>query len=282
MCKGGFSMHTHRLPALLISLLLMLLMASSAAFSQDDEVVVNEESGAAYREGLELFKKRQYLDAAPLFGKAYTLDERNVAALFAHGLALNNAGKYAEAAEKLELVLEKQPDHEKALVLYPMTLERSEQYEKALAAYDAGIEKDPKDFNLYWGKARVFIRQKKHKEAVPSLIKARDLSPGNLKIRALLAQTYSELGRMEDAFNEAQAILEKNPNHARARVIVADYKRLAGKLEEAREEYQLAAKNIETKAYAEHYIEVIDQKLEEIEIEKEWEARQKRENSSQN
>ena len=70
-------------------------------------------------------------------------------------------------------------------------------------------------------------------------------------------------------------ILKKNKNHARAHVIVGDYKRINGQLEEALREYEIAVKNIETKAYAEHFIKVINQQLEEIEIEKEYEARQK-------
>jgi len=252
-----------------------VLVAVPPAVAQDNKVVVSEESGAEYRAGLEHFKKREYTEAIPRFAKAYELDGRNIAALFAQGLALNNSGSYAEAAKILKLVLEKDPDHGKALLLYPITLERSEQLDEALAAYDAGIGKKPKDYNFYWGKARVYIRKKDSEKAVAALVKALELQPGNLKMRALLAQTYADLGRMEDAAREARKVLEKDANHARARVVVADYLRMAGKYEEAMEEYTLAARTIETKAYAEHYIEVIKQRLEEIEIEKEWEARQK-------
>ncbi|MCD6308075.1 MAG: tetratricopeptide repeat protein [Candidatus Latescibacteria bacterium] len=257
------------------AILVMLLASAVTAAARDNKDVVSEESGVKYRAGLEHFKKREYTKAIPFFKRAYELDERNIAALFAQGLALNNTGGYAEAAKILKLVLVKEPGHVKALLLYPITLERSGQLNEALAAYDAGIKKKPKDYNFYWGKARVYIRKKDGEKAVAALSKALDLQPDNLKIRSLLAQTYADMGRMDDAAREARKVLEKDANRARARVIVADYLRMAGKYGEAMEEYTLAARTIETKAYAEHYIEVIRQKLEEIEIEEEWEARQK-------
>ncbi|MCE5248813.1 tetratricopeptide repeat protein [bacterium] len=235
--------------------------------------VVNKESGTEYKSGLKLYNEGKYSQAIPYFQKAYSLDNRNTAALFAHGLALNKIGKYREAAAQFEKVLEKEPAHEKALKSLAAAYINAGDNEKALSAYDRGISSAPKDSYYYLGKAKILINLKKFGDALPLIQKARELNPQSMEISEALAQTYVELGRMDDAYEIASDILGKDRNHARARVIVADYKRLKGKLGEALEDYRLAAKNIETKAYAEHFIEVINQKLEETEIEKEYEAR---------
>ncbi|MFC1693053.1 tetratricopeptide repeat protein [Candidatus Latescibacterota bacterium] len=249
-----------------------LLTALTA--SAQEPVVVNTESGAEYNKGLELYNKRNYTEAITFFEKAYQLDDKNIAAVFAHGLALNGLKKYREAAEKFRFVLEKEPGHQKALIAYPAALYMSGQEVKALAAYDKGIKLLPEEDALYYGRSFIYYKQKKYKDAVDGLVRAVELKSRELKYQFLLAQTYQDMGRMEDAYTTAMKILNINKNHARARIIAADYKRISGKLEDALKEYELAAKNIETKAYAEYFIEVIKQQLEEIEIEKEWEARQ--------
>ncbi len=290
-------------------LFLVVVVSVGTVSAQDDRNVVSSESGTEYKTGLELYSAGKYDDAIGHFEKAYTLDSRNVAALFAHGLALNKLGKYKEAAEQFGMVLDKNPVHTKALRLYPAALARTGDTEKILAAYDRAIAKKPDDYSYYLGKARVLIKLKKYDEAVANLHKSIELDskqpavyetlafacreqkklsdalsayekalalkPGDIKYMYYRAQTLFELGKMEEAFDAATQILAHNTNHARARIITADYNRLKGQYDEALEDYSIAAKNIETKAYAEYFIGVINQKLEEIEIEKEWEARQK-------
>ena len=285
---------------------LVILHLATPSFAEDS-IVVNEISGKKHREGLNLYNQGNYLHAIPHFEEAYQLDERNIAALFAHGLALNKIKRHSEAAEIFKTLLEKDPLYEKALKMYPTALAQAGQTEQALDAYDKGITQMPNDYYFYLGKARVYIELKNFNDAISYLTEALDidsqrselhetiayayrgqelfgealshynkaleLRPRDINYQFLRAQTLADMGRMEDAYNAAMNVLERNKNHARARIIIANYKRLAGKLNEALEEYTIAAKNIETKAYAEYYIEVIKQQLDEIEIEKEYEAR---------
>lgn len=299
----------YRLLSMCVVLFLIVVVSVSTVSAQDDQDVVSSESGTEYKTGLKLYSAGKYNNAISHFEKAYALDGRNVAALFAHGLAMNKLGKYKEAAEKFGMVLDNNPGHTKALRLYPAALARTGDTEKILAAYDRVIATAPDDYYLYWGKARYLIKLKKYDDAVTALHKSIELDsqqpavyetlafvcreqkkpgdtlsaydkalalkPGDTKYMYYRAQTLFELGKMEEAFVAATQILAKNKNHARARIITADYKRFKGQYDEALEDYAIAAKNIETKAYSEYFIDVINQKLEEIEIEKEWEASQK-------
>jgi tetratricopeptide (TPR) repeat protein len=258
-----------RISALLIAVITLTVRLVTA--QQTD--VVTKESGTQYQAGLRLYHEGKYEQCIPYFQKAYRLDERNIAALFAHGLALNKLRKYREAAALFEKVLEKDPAHEKALRSLPMAYTAAGEEDKALAAYDRGIAAFPDDYYSYLGKAKVLIKLRNFREALPLLRKAHDLDSQRIETSEILAQTLTELGHMDEAYEIASGILKQDSNQARARIIAADYKRLKGRLEEALEDYRLATKDIETKAYAEHFIEVINQKLEEIEIEKEYEAR---------
>lgn len=291
-----------------ITLVITTLMAAfiaSGAFGAD--TVVNEKSGAEYKEGLAAYQEGDYNLAITHFVKAHELDERNVAAVFAHGLALLKQKDFAKAASKFEAVLDKEPDHEKAARMFPYALDKAGDKEEALAAYDRVIASHPDNAGLYWGKARVLIQHDNAGDAVPLLKKAVELEkknpalyetlsialyrtrqfkealaandnalalkPGDTGYLYFKAQVLSETGAMKDAYDTAKKVLAKNADHARARIIVADYKREQGMLDEALADYELAMKNIETRAYASHYIEVIKQQQEEEEIEREYQER---------
>ncbi len=275
--------HTVRTAVIVLASALVLLLTGADAHAQNAasdsagdsgaETVVSPESGAEYNAGLELYRQRRFADSLARFEKAFKLDERNTAALFAQGLAFNSLKKYPEAASVIERLLKIEPNHDKALRLYPVVLEQAGRNDDALAAYDKALAVIPDNADLNWGRGRVFVRMQKHKEAIPPLEAALRLDPANQRIRLLLAQTFVNVGRPEEAFKAADTILAAEPNNARARVIVADWKRQKGDYEAAIADYTAAAKNIETKAYSEHFIEVIRQQMEEEEIENEYRER---------
>ena len=147
--------------------------------------------------------------------------------------------------------------------------------DSALAAYDAGIEKIPGNYQLMYGKALLLMKMERNSEAIPLLVEASMLQPGNVDILEKLAYAYRESGDTEHAFETAQIIVGKSAGNGHAYAIIGDYHRMRAEYDDALEAYAVAARNIETKAYAEHYISVIKQTLEEIEIEKEFDERLK-------
>ncbi|MCE5249710.1 tetratricopeptide repeat protein [bacterium] len=264
-------------PYILAGTMVVLFLApfSDIRGAQESDVVVNRESGDEYRDGLALYKKNDFKGALAHFERAYALDGRNINAQFACGLSLNGLKRYKEAAEAFARVIESDPANEKALRMLPVALDNAGDTGSALTAYDRGIEALPGNFYLRYGKALLYMKLGQQKNALPLLKKADELNPGKIEVLEKILIAYSDLGDIENAYKTAQIILTKDPGHARARVAVADYLRFNKKYREAIEEYTIASKNLETKAYAEHYIDVIRQTLEELDIEKEFEARQK-------
>ena len=115
----------------------------------------------------------------------------------------------------------------------------------------------------------------RYEDALIFFEKALELSPSNINYQYMHAQTLAEMGRIKEASQSAEKVLTKNKSHARARIIVADYLRLSGKLNEALSHYEIAAKTLEIKTYAEYFIEEVKRQIEEQEIEEKWNNFQK-------
>ena len=252
----------------------MVFFLLTAAASAQSGIAVNEESAVVYREGLSLFNGRKYGEAVAKFKESYALDNRNLNALFAQGLAENRAGDNTAASATFSAVLEIEPTHEKALKMLPTALTEAGEFEAAFAAYDRGMAAMPDSAYFYLGKAVAYLKEEQYKDAIPLLSKASELEQKNADILVRLMFAYREFGDMAKATDTAKKVLALDGGHAQARVIVADYFRENERYEDALAEYELASRNIETKAYAEHYIEQINQTLEELEIEREYQARQ--------
>ncbi len=258
-----------------ISLTVTLLCTTAVLYAQGNQVV-SPESGKEYNAGIKLFSEGKHAPALEHFTKAAQLDPKNVAAIFAQGLALSKLNRPKEAAERFTAVLKVDPVHAKALQALPAALYQAGEVEGALEAYDRGIEKTPKQMELYTGKAVILIRQKKYGDAVQILDKAQKLDPKNVKILETTAYVLAESGRLKEAAELAEKILAVNRTNARAHVILGDNLRLSRKYSEALSHYQAASKNLETRAYAEHFIEVIKKQQEDEEIEREYELRQQK------
>ena len=255
-----------------VCILTIIFLCGTVVFSFAGEPVeVNKESGAAYSIGISFYNAGEYERSLELFQRAYNLDQRNVSALFAHGLAFDKLNRFAEAAGMYEKVLEQEPGHEKALKALIGAYERAGDNEKALAACDRGIAAKPDDEYFPLAKARILMKHDNFEDAVPLLEKAHELEPDDLTITEILMQSLAEMSRMDEAYEYAQEILEQDEDNSRAHIVSGDYNRFKGDLEEALEDYEAASEDIETKAYAEHYKEVVEQQLEEKEIEDEYE-----------
>lgn len=257
-----------------VLVVMFAITASSICFAEN--VTVNKESGTAYRDALTLFKSGKYDQAAPLFQNAYNLDNRNLNALFAYGMSLSKLGKYADAAEQYKLLLTKDNKHEKAHRMLPVALSNAGRTDDALAAYDNAVKLFPTNYNFPFGKAVLLMKLGRNKEAIPFLTKASELEKGRVEILEKLVFAYRETGDMENGYKTAMKILEKDSEHSWSLVMTGDYYRSNEQYQKALDAYGKASKSIDTKAYAEHYIDVINQTLEELDIEKEYQERMKK------
>ncbi len=92
------------------------------------------------------------------------------------------------------------------------------------------VESD--DVPMLKAQAREFQQSKNHKQAIAYLKKAKSLKPDDLSIRELLAISYNEVGKTEEACNELKALVEEKPDN-NLRIQYASFLRKAGKFDDA-------------------------------------------------
>ena len=78
------------------------------------------------------------------------------------------------------------------------------------------------------------------------------------------------MGQTKEAAQAAENVIELNKNHARAHIIIADHNRRSGRLKDALSHYRISAQSLDTRAYAEYYIDVLTDQLEEKRVEQEY------------
>ncbi len=105
---------------------------------------------------------------------------------------------------------------------------------EAEASYRAALERDPSDADTRAHLGQCLLHLHREAEALPLLEQVRAQDPGHEFGHTLmaLAETYTALGRTEDALKTWQQVLERN-SYARARVQLAELYLKAGRLEEA-------------------------------------------------
>ncbi len=254
----------------------------AGAFAAENDVVVNKESGIVYREGLGSFKKGDYDAALRLFQESGKLDARNTAAFFAQALALDKLKRFDEAATVLDSLIVRDKTDKKARMLHALVLERAGKLPEAKKSYEKAIELMPEDYRQHYGRARTAASLEDKNAALESIRAANKLKSGDPEMMYFEAELLTSLGKDKEAAAMAEKILEIQPGHAHALIILADFNRMTESYERALELYHEASKTLATKAYAEHYIDVIEHILEEREIEREYEERLKQEKASQN
>ena len=102
----------------------------------------------------------------------------------------------------------------------------------------------------------VNLQQGKPDPAIEDYRRAAALSPGDTKAAYMVAQLLVQSGKTDEAAEAARAVLAGNPSHARAHVILGDYYRGKEEWGKALEHYSKAALDLETRTYAEYYIDV--------------------------
>ncbi len=257
-----------------ICLITLSTCAEAQRVQSDTQPAVSAESGQHYEQGLRLFNEGNYSEAFTYFQRAYELDNKNIAACFAMGLSRSREKNYAAAADHFRQALEANPGHAKALRLYPAMLFNAGEFDRAADAYDKALAQETDSIPLNAGQAKTLVKLGRHEDALPYFRNALAGGQPDLGLKYLYAQTLAEAGKPKEAADTALEIITADPDHARARIIAADYLRLSGSLNEALEQYKAAAKDSATRTYAQYYIGEIEFELEEREIERAWEESQ--------
>jgi len=102
----------------------------------------------------------------------------------------------AEAASRLR------PDYAPAYVFRAQLLETSNRLEEAMAQYRRAVEIEPENAMAQFGLGRLLLARGEIQDALPHLLRARDLYDEAGAIHGALAQAYRQMGDMSSALRE--------------------------------------------------------------------------------
>jgi len=161
------------------------------------------------------------------------------------GYNLSHTGKYKEAIEAYDKVLEVDPNNAKEWYNKGYCLSKLGRYDEALKAYDKALELDPTNIKAWYNKGvtlleigkceeaieisdkleetysvgselwndigACFGEQNKDEEALKAFNRALELNPENFKALRSKALSLQKLGRYEEALRAYEIFLEENP-----------------------------------------------------------------------
>ncbi len=132
---------------------------------------------------------------------------------------LIDRGRPGEADRHLEGIRAQHPDDADGLQAIAEMFRKRGQYEPALPWYDAVFEADRDYTQGYAGKGDALFRLGRYGEAIESLARAIALEPGMSTVpvlRLLIGEANQELGRWEEAREQYEIILTRDPDNTAA------------------------------------------------------------------
>ena len=151
--------------------------------------------------------------------KALLSDPQLAEALAARARLFYAQGKYDDAIQFARKALERKPNCEHAYNVLGRALSSSDRLEEAEALIDRAVETSGDDYNVYIP-YMIVLRRLGRNASAASLRQKRanvlerqiELVPEDARARVLLATTYAEDGRLEEASVQARKALELRPS----------------------------------------------------------------------
>jgi len=169
------------------------------------------------------------------------------------GIAMDNAGRYDEAAAHFEKALQVQHGHYEVLVNMGVTHYHQSKVPEAIKYYEAAIRSQPDAPEAHAQLALALWKQSRNEAAYDEVRRASQLAPKDANIRNYLGIALGRMGRFPEAIDQLQEALRLNPNSADAHNNLGLALLASGKPRESIPEFETALRlNPELKGAAEN------------------------------
>ncbi|OYX63836.1 MAG: sulfotransferase [Novosphingobium sp. 32-60-15] len=152
---------------------------------------------------------------------------KNHEAAFVAAIIFIEAGKLGEALAQIALAVTEEPANVEYLAQQARILITARREAEALAAAKAASQLTSSDPFVLDTIGCVFARLGAHEEALPLFERAVGIAPDVLDFRFNLASTLGFFGKVDDAAEQYEAIIARNPTHGRAHLGLAGLRRKA-------------------------------------------------------
>ena len=155
-------------------------------------------------------------DSFTLFEHALAVTPPNLPIENSLGIAMDNSGRYDEAAAHFEKALQVQRDHYEVLVNMGVTRYHRDQLPEAIEYYQAAIRSQPDAPEAHAQLCLALWKQNRNEAAYDEVHRASQLAPKDANIRNYLGIALGRLGRFPEAIDQLHEALRLNPNSAEA------------------------------------------------------------------
>ncbi len=166
------------------------------------------------------------------------------AATLAAAARLLQTGNAAAAAESLERIVERHPDHAEALHLLGIASYRLGQKQAGLAhlarSLDLAGDKAGDRAGFHYNYGQILQAEGQLDEAAASYRRSLEAEPGNMAARTRLGRALKELGEIDEAIDCFRRVVAARPDAAAAHSNLGNVLRTAGHLDEAGDCYRRA------------------------------------------
>ena len=188
---------------------------------------------------------KDYSDAAHYLELSLKMNPEDVETRYHLGRVRYQQNQFDLAISSFEEVLKRDPRNVKAEDNLALSLEAKNQIEPAITAYKKAIEIDEAESihseQPYLNLGSLLEKSSRFDEAIPLLVRAVEIAPGEFKVHYELARAYFDSNRFEPARQQAQEAVKLNPTDSSCHYLLGRvYQRLDQK-DLAKEQFQLTS-----------------------------------------
>lgn len=187
-----------------------------AAQLDPNTAIIRTHLGKAHRELGNTFEAQEALE------RALDLDPTYSPALTEMGILAENNGEYAKAAQLYANAVDAMPQNVQAIFRQGVMCLELDQPLEALPLLTAAATAMPDQAEVHWYHGEALRRTDAGEAALTPYRKAMRLAPENLTYRYAFARYAFALRRYEDARLQLDTILEKEPHHLDALLLLAE------------------------------------------------------------
>jgi tetratricopeptide (TPR) repeat protein len=127
------------------------------------------------------------------------------------GISLMQEGKFIEAIEYFDKILEIEPNDSIALGNKGAALTQLNRHKDALLIYDKALQLDPTNTNILNNKAATLFNIGKIDESLQTLDEILEIEPGNANVLKLKGKVLADAKRYGEAFSVFKKVIEIDP-----------------------------------------------------------------------
>lgn len=228
---------------IIASLVALLCVSTSFVFAQDNgDWIIDNDSKRKFDyyfyDALSEKAQGNYAEAFDLFQHCHALDSTNANVLSELSGFYNVLQETSKAATLLEKAVEKDPNNYYYNMMLATFYRDLEKKEKAIDIYNMLLESHPEKIDIYMALAEAYNDNGDLEKAIDVLDELELVVGVRETITINKFRLYSMLSRKEEAFEEIESIIKKNPDNLGYMLMLGDLYMQDNQMEKSLEQYK--------------------------------------------